>query len=166
MTGVTHPRPAFRIRAMTRADLPQVTGIERDCFGTDAWPAQAFRDLVAAFGQSTPSRGAIWVAEQPESGEILGYAGVEVSALCGEMDIINIAVAAAYRRRGIGRAFLEKIVKRCRESRVPLLWLRVRASNVGAQQFYRQTGFEARGQFEGYYLDPNEPAIIMAMDVQ
>jgi [ribosomal protein S18]-alanine N-acetyltransferase len=166
MARVTFIPSEPRIRAMAAADLPQVAAIERDSFGAEAWPAQAFRDLVAAFGKARPSRGSIWVAEEPATHEILGYAGVEVSALCGEMDIINIAVAAPHRRRGIGRAFLDRIVTHCREVHVPLLWLRVRASNLGAQAFYRRLGFEPRGQFDAYYLDPDEPAIIMAMDVQ
>jgi ribosomal-protein-alanine N-acetyltransferase len=107
----------------------------------------------------------MWVAADRQTGEILGYAGVEVSALWGEMDVINIAVAPAHRRRGIGRLLLEHIVALCRRRGVPLLWLRVRASNRGAQRFYRRMGFRARGRFQGYYVDPDEPAIIMAMDV-
>jgi ribosomal protein S18 acetylase RimI-like enzyme len=41
----------------------------------------------------------------------------------------------------------------------------VRASNRGARRFYRQMGFRERGRFQAYYLDPDEPAVIMAMDV-
>ena len=165
MANVTRVRPGFRIRTMQAEDLPQVAAIEHDCFGPEAWPAQAFRDLVRVFAESRPSRGAAWVAEDPADREILGYTGVEVSALSGEMDIINIAVAAPHRRRGIGRGFIEKIIQHCRHLGVPLLWLRVRASNVSAQQFYRRLGLERRGRFAGYYLDPDEPAMIMAMDV-
>jgi ribosomal protein S18 acetylase RimI-like enzyme len=133
---------------MTRRDLARVAAIELNVFGRDAWPLHAFRDLLAAFSQARPVRGAMWVAEDPRTGELLGYAGVEVSALWGEMDVINIAVAAEYRRRG-----------------VPLLWLRVRASNRGARRFYRRMGFRERGRFQRYYEDPAEPAVIMAMDV-
>jgi ribosomal protein S18 acetylase RimI-like enzyme len=53
----------------------------------------------------------------------------------------------------------------CRRRWVPLLWLQVRASNRGAQRFYRMMGFRVRGRFQGYYVDPDEPAVIMAMDV-
>jgi ribosomal-protein-alanine acetyltransferase len=107
----------------------------------------------------------MWVADDSATGEILGYAGVEVSALWGEMDIINIAVAAAHRRRGVGQRLLRRIVGLCRRRGVSLLWLRVRASNRGAQRFYRQMGFQARGRFQGYYVDPDEPAVIMAMEL-
>ena len=150
---------------MARRDLPSVAAIERDAFGREAWPAQAFKDLLAAFSRATSVRGAMWVADDPTTGEILGYAGVEVSALWGEMDIINIAVAAGHRRRGVGQLLVRQIVGLCRRRGVPLLWLRVRASNRGAQRFYRQMGFQARGRFRGYYLDPDEPAVIMALEV-
>ncbi|RPI06265.1 MAG: ribosomal-protein-alanine N-acetyltransferase [Zetaproteobacteria bacterium] len=150
---------------MTRRDLARVAAIERAAFDRDAWPLQAFKDLLAAFAQAKPARGALWVAEDPGTGDILGYAGVEVSALLGEMDIVNIAVAAEHRRRGVGRLFIDRIVRLCRRRGVPLLWLRVRASNRGARRFYRQMGFRERGRFQGYYLDPDEPAVIMALEM-
>jgi len=150
---------------MSCRDLGQVAALELAAFGREAWPLHAFKDLLAAFSQAKPPRGAMWVAVDPKTDEILGYAGVEVSALWGEMDIINIAVAVEHRRGGIGRLFIERIVRLCRRRGIPLLWLRVRASNRGAQRFYRQMGFRVRGRFEGYYVEPDEPAIIMAMDV-
>jgi len=150
---------------MIRSDLPRVASIERAAFGREAWPLYAFKDLLAAFAQAKPPRGAMWVAADAKTGDIFGYAGVEVSALWGEMDIINIAVAAEHRRRGIGRLFIERIVSLCRRRGVPLLWLRVRASNRGARKFYRLMGFRERGRFQGYYEDPDESAVIMVMEV-
>lgn len=161
MTSPARPR----IRPMTRHDLARVAALELATFGQEAWPLHAFKELLAAFSHAEPLRGAMWVAEDPKTVEFLGYAGVEVSALWGEMDIINIAVAPAHRRRGVGRLLLECVVSLCRRRGVPLLWLRVRASNLGARRFYRRLGFRERGRFQGYYLDPDEPAVIMAMDV-
>lgn len=158
------PSPA-RIRRMTARDLRRVAALEAVCFGAEAWPLQSFKELLAAFAKAEPSRGEMWIAEDPGTGELLGYAGVEVSALWGEMDVINIAVAPEHRRRGVGRALLGWIVRRCRREGVPLLWLRVRASNRTARRFYRRLGFRQRGRFDGYYQDPDEPAIIMAVDV-
>ena len=153
------------IRPMTTRDLKQAVAMEAACFGADAWPQQAFRELLRVFGQGGPTRGGLWVAEDSGSGEVLGYAGIEVSALWGEADIINIAVAAQHRRRGVGRALLEWIIRRCRRSGIELLWLRVRASNRSAQRFYRSMGFDQRGKFTGYYRDPNEAAVLMATDL-
>ena len=150
---------------MSRRDLAWVVALERATFGREAWPLQAFKDLLTAFSNAQPPRGAMWVAADRKTDELLGYAGVEVSALWGEMDVINIAVAPACRRRGVGRLLLQHIVALCRRRGVPLLWLRVRASNRSARRFYREMGFRERGRFQGYYVDPDEPAVIMAMDV-
>jgi ribosomal protein S18 acetylase RimI-like enzyme len=89
-----------------------------------------------------------------------------VSALWGEVDVINIAVDPAHRRRGVGRALLDMIVRLCRRHAVPLLWLRVRMSNRTARRFYHRLGFQLRGRFDHYYQDPDEPAILMAMDLE
>jgi len=150
---------------MMRCDLKQVVAIEAVCFGGEAWPRQAFADLLEAFVQARPSRGGLWVAEDRDTGEVLGYAGIEESALKGEADIINIAVAEAHRRRGVSRALVGWIVRYCRRRGIEMLWLRARASNVSAQRFYRAVGFQECGRFHGYYHDPAEPAILMAMDL-
>jgi ribosomal-protein-alanine N-acetyltransferase len=150
---------------MTVRDLPQVAAVEAVCFGTDAWPREAFAELLRAFGQARPTRGRLWVSEDPKTEEVLGYAGIEVSALWGEADLINIAVAATHRRRGVGRMLVEWIVRRCRRDGIEMLWLRVRASNRSARRFYRVLGFQERGRFDGYYRDPDEPAVLMALDL-
>jgi ribosomal protein S18 acetylase RimI-like enzyme len=150
---------------MAARDLGPVSALELATFGAEAWPRQAFKDLLAAFAQAKPVRGALWVAEDRRSGEILGYAGIEVSALWGEIDLINIAVDSRHRRRGVGRLLLGRVISLCRRRGVPILWLRVRASNRSAPRFYRQLGFRSRGRFQEYYIDPSEPAVIMAMDL-
>ncbi len=161
----TRWRSRVRIRLMTSRDLKQVDAIEQVCFGADAWPRHVFRELLQAFRQAHPTRGGLWVAEDLGNGEVLGYAGIEVSALWGEADIIDIAVAQAHRRRGVGRMLLEWTIRRCRRSGIEMLWLRVRVSNRSARRFYRVMGFEERGKFTGYYQDPDEPAILMAVDL-
>jgi len=151
---------------MAARDLARVQAIEAEAFGCEAWPIEAFREVLAAFAHSRPPRGGLWVAEHRRTGEILGYAGVEVSALRGEMDLINIAVGRAWRRQGVGAALLRHVLAHCRRLHVPLLWLRVRAGNREARAFYRRLGFRPRGRFAGYYQDPDEAAVIMAMEVE
>lgn len=150
---------------MTGRDLKQVVATEDACFGAEAWPREAFVQLLRAFRQARPTRGGLWVAADPATGEVLGYAGIEVSALWGEADLINIAVAPEHRRLGVGRTLLTWVIRRCRRMGVEMLWLRVRASNRSAREFYRVMGFTERGTFAGYYRDPDEPAILMGMDL-
>ncbi len=156
----------LRIVPMTGRDIPRVAAIEAAAFGAEAWPPEVFQELLRAFAGARPARGKLWVARDAISGEVVGYAGVEVSALRGEMDVVNIAVAKEHRREGVGEALIRVIMAHCRRLRVPLLWLRVRASNAGARRFYTRMGFRSRGQFAGYYEDPGEPAVIMAIDME
>lgn len=156
---------AVRVRPMAARDVPHVATIEAASFGREAWPAEEFRALRRAFAQARPRRGALWSAVDSRTDEVLGYVGVEISALRGEADIINIAVGRAHRRRGVGQALVARVFAFCRRRGVELLWLRVRASNRGARRFYRYLGFAERGRFADYYQDPDEPAVIMAVEV-
>ena len=151
---------------MTVRDLKRIVPIEAVCFRSEAWPRDAFLELLRAFARSQPTRGALWVAEDATTGDVLGYAGIEMSALWGEVDIINIAVAPEHRRRGVGRVLVEWIIRFCKRRGVPFLWLRVRAANRPARRFYREMGFQQRGRLDGYYQDPDEPAILMGMDLE
>ncbi|MGH7263518.1 MAG: ribosomal protein S18-alanine N-acetyltransferase [Candidatus Rokuibacteriota bacterium] len=145
---------------MRLADAPAVGRIERDVFGRDAWPAAAFRYLEHVFRLARPSRGRLWTA-CAAGGRVVGYVGVELSALGGEADVINLAVEPGHRRRGVGGRLLGTAVAYCRARRIPLVWLRVRAGNRAAQAFYRRCGFHPVGRFRGYYDGPREDAILM-----
>jgi [ribosomal protein S18]-alanine N-acetyltransferase len=100
------------------------------------------------------------VAED-QPGAIRGYVGVELSALGGEADVINLAVHPAHRRHGVGRRLLTAAVAYCRRRQIPLVWLRVRASNRSARAFYGRCGFVVVGRFRGYYEQPREDAVLM-----
>jgi ribosomal-protein-alanine acetyltransferase len=145
---------------MRAADLAVVSRIERVVFGREAWPRPAFGYLLAVFAASRPSRGRLWVATSRE-GTVLGYAGIELSALGGEADVVNLGVHPGARRHGVGRALLDVALAYCRGRQVPLVWLRVRAGNRGARAFYRRCGFVVIGRFRGYYDTPREDAVLM-----
>ncbi len=72
-----------------------------------------------------------------------------------EAEVLNIAVAAEFLRRGVGRALLAQAAART-------LHLEVRASNAGAIAFYRALGFTESGRRRAYYRDPLEDAMLMS----
>lgn len=55
--------------------------------------------------------------------------------------ITDVAVLAAYRRRGVARALLERVEEEARLRRKRYLGLYVNATNQSAQQLYYSTGF-------------------------
>lgn len=155
-------RASVRVRLMRPGDVAAVARIERAVFGAEAWPRGAFAYLCEVFSASVPPRGRLWVVEG-DDGRILGYTGIELSALGGEADIINVAVDPAHRRRGVGRRLLAAVATYSRQRHVALLWLRVRAGNRSARAFYRRYGFRMVGRFRDYYDDPPEDALLMAL---
>ena len=56
--------------------------------------------------------------------------------------IANVAVHPDYRRRGIGRALTERVMKQARDKRASSVWLHVRDDNSGAIKLYADLGFE------------------------
>lgn len=141
-----------------------LASLEALCFGPDAWPKEAFTDLLETYSQSSDFRGQIWVAIDDHSHAVLGYVALEVSSL-GEAELSNLAVAPAFRRQGVGRLLTSFVISICQEIGVSLLWLRVRASHTDAVEFYEACGFAVRGEFRDYYEDPLEDALIMAIDL-
>jgi ribosomal protein S18 acetylase RimI-like enzyme len=63
----------------------------------------------------------------------------------------NLAVAPAWRRRGVGRSLLDRCLELGRSISVARASLEVRASNSGARALYTAAGFTAVGRLPGYY---------------
>jgi len=73
-----------------------------------------------------------------------------------EVEILNLAVSAAFRRMGIAKALLAGL-HACD------IFLEVRESNLPARGLYRSTGFREVGLRPGYYQNPDEGAIVMRL---
>ncbi|MEG1518162.1 MAG: GNAT family N-acetyltransferase, partial [Raoultibacter sp.] len=80
-----------------------------------------------------------------------GYVGGWV--VDGRVQILKVAADPAYRRRGIARELLARLAADARDLGARDVTLEVRASNEGAQAFYRDLGFEEIGTRPHYYAD-------------
>ena len=56
--------------------------------------------------------------------------------------IANVATHPDYRRRGIGRALTERVMKQARDKKASAIWLHVRDDNPGAIKLYQDLGFQ------------------------
>ena len=72
-----------------------------------------------------------------------------------------MAVSPEYRRKGVGDALMEVMLKVTEESGVLSHTLEVRKSNAGALRLYEKHGFKIAGERKGYYEDNGEDALIM-----
>lgn len=126
--------------------LDGVWEIEKECF---AYPWS--REDLAAQIENEQSHFAVAV---DEDGTVAGYAGVQI--ICGEGYITNVAVLPRYRRKGIAKALMLKVM----ENEMDFLTLEVRKSNAPAIKLYEKLGFSKVGERRNFYSDPEEDALL------
>jgi ribosomal-protein-alanine N-acetyltransferase len=146
------------IRAIAASDLERVLTLaarspeaapwtrgdyERACRGDlDGW--------VAALGKN-------------EERHLVGF--LVARRMADEMEILNLAVEEALRRRGVASSLLEAALAFGRVRGARRVFLEVRASNAGAIAFYERQGFALAGRRPGYYADPPEHALVLSREL-
>lgn len=153
--------PGFALRPMEEADLPTVAELEAELFGAEAWsPALLASELAGARGGDR-----VYVVVHPdgESATVAAYGGVWIGDGRGDADVLTIATAPEYRRRGIGGLVLDTLVSRARRAGCHAVLLEVRRSNLSAQLLYTSREFEVIGHRRRYYADPTEDAVVMRL---
>ena len=75
----------------------------------------------------------------------------------GELEVLNLAVAPEFRRRGVARQLLAALLEQYQGE----FYLEVRESNLTAQMCYKSLGFQEVKRRPNYYESPNEAAIVM-----
>lgn len=127
--------------------------IEQEVF-TDPWSPRDFRDCVVS--------DAVFLVAEAAAGHEESVAGYVVAHdAAGEGEILNLAVAPARRRRGIGRALVEQVLAVLGARGVSEVFLEVRESNAGARALYGALGFAEVGRRTRYYRRPVEDAVVL-----
>ena len=139
------------LRRLDAADLDLVEAIERESYRTP-WSRSMFDAELRK-----PSSLALGAFTQDDV--LVGYAFV--SRYVDAWHVMNVAVADAFRRRGIASALLGRLFEVTESDSRRGFTLEVRVSNAGAIRLYEQLGFEPRGLRRGYYTDNREDALIM-----
>jgi len=83
-----------------------------------------------------------------------------------EGEILNLVVNPDCRRQGVGNALVKSLLKLFAQAAVLKVFLEVRESNSQAIMFYTELGFRQTGKREGYYRDPMEAALILALGIK
>ncbi len=94
-----------------------------------------------------------------ENDALIGYGAFWQAA--DSADITNVAVHPDYRKRGLGKQILEKLLCDAAARGVRQMYLEVRKSNMAAQALYTTCGFVSVGERKNYYTDNGEDAVIM-----
>lgn len=141
----------LEIQQMTKEHIDSVLAIEQSCFALP-WTREDFER------EMTENKLAIYSIAVLD-GNIVGYAGMW--HIVTEGHITNVAVLQEYRRRGIGKALLERMIAIAEQKEMIGITLEVRISNIAAQKLYIKYGFRPEGFRKKYYQDTKEDAIIM-----
>lgn len=160
-TPVTEPTMStteplqVHLRWMIRRDLPEVLAIEQESFEFP-WGLEDFfhclgTDDSIALVAELSGRGA--------ASPVVGFMVFQFDH-CG-IQLLNLAVAAAYRRRGLGRQMLVRLTQKLAMLRRERIEAVVRETNLGAQMFLRDSGYRATKILRGFFEDTPEDAYLM-----
>lgn len=114
------------------------------------------------FGECVTLGVAFLVAEA--HGTVAGY--VVARAAADEGEILNLGVAAAHRRRGVGGALTTAVLALLGAQGVRVVYLEVRDSNAGARLLYESLGFLEVARRARYYRHPVEDAVILRATIE
>lgn len=144
-----------RFRPMTVDDLPTIRPIE-DASYSHPWSAGNFSDALAA-GYNA------WMLIDADT--CLGYS-VSMRVL-DEAHLLNLTVAPAHRRQGLGRVLLAHALEHAAGQGASTAFLEVRVSNLHAIALYHAHGFSDLAQRRDYYpASPGrEDALIMKLEL-
>lgn len=111
---------------------------------------------ASEFGSILRTRGT--VLRVADAGGVL--AGFGLARVAGdEAELLTLAVDAAQRRQGMGRALLQELMSACKTSGAVQIFLEVVADNTAACALYAGEGFERLGLRRGYLRDENGASI-------
>ncbi len=144
----------MNLRRMTAADLPAVNELDRLSFSLP-WPMGAFENEL----MNPNAR--CWVVELEEQ-----VAAVLVLwRVLDEAHIGTVAVHPNFRRRGIGKRLLRKVMDESYAEGARMFHLEVRAGNAAAIALYEQFGFKEVNRRPRYYQNNGEDAVSMRLDL-
>ena len=140
----------MKFTQMKTDHVTQVAELEKMCFSTP-WSENSIRSELQ-------NDLALWLVALQDD-VVVGYIGSQT--ICGETDMMNVAVHPDWRRRGIAEMLIEQLVTELKSMKSKSLALEVRASNSLAIALYEKLGFRQVGCRPNYYRNPKEDALIL-----
>lgn len=127
------------IKNLFTGHIRQIVEIENQCF-IDPWTDNWFE----AFILSDEISWGVYIDKK-----LIAY----LFAVWDEdtLHLVNIAVKADFRRKGIAKSLLRKLYKTALQSKIEYISLEVRRSNLTAIDFYISEGFLLVDERIGYY---------------
>jgi ribosomal-protein-alanine N-acetyltransferase len=152
---------SWLLDTISRADeLAPILAIEQRSF---RWPW----GRLSFEGELTCRNACNLIVKSSENGVgdgVIAYAFLRLAA--DELHILKIAVAPAWRGKGIATRLAERCLKMAAERGATSAHLEVRPSNTPAVGLYQKLGFDVIGRRHNYYTDSKEDALVMMKNLK
>ena len=147
----------FEIVPMKAGDLDEIMDIERVSFRAP-WSRQVF---VEEFDRDWAYVDVL--KERKVDALVLAF--VNYWLVRDEVHVLNVATRPEARKQGHGSRLLEHVIAFANRHKCRYVTLEVRRSNAGAIRLYRKYGFRPVGVRPNYYVEDNEDAIVMLLEL-
>ena len=135
---------------LNASHVAQIAELEKICF-SDPWSERSVASEL-------DNKLSCWLVAM-EGQQVAGYIGSQT--VCGETDMMNVAVHPDHRRKGIAETLILSLIAELKAMQSHCLTLEVRASNMSAISLYEKLGFSEIGRRKNYYRNPKEDALIL-----
>jgi polysaccharide biosynthesis protein PslH len=134
----------LELRPATVADLEAIARLQERAREASQWEPVRYLDYDATVAMA--------------GGALAGFVAARRTTY-DETEILNLAVAPEFRRRGVAT----RLLLDCFQRLPGTFFLEVRASNTAAQTLYAGLGFTTAGKRPRYYDNPVEDAVVMRL---
>lgn len=135
----------MRMERMTSADIDAVYDMSLEIFPDEPWPRDRYIDI----------------ANDPDAYFFIAYWGDDMAGYCGMYHntslhppyckITTLGVGAKFRRRGIAKTLMTKVLGLARQLGLSRAKLEVHTENSGAIRLYESLGFKTETTEKDYY---------------
>lgn len=132
-------------------DIVEIAALEEK-YIPDGWSEKAFSDWFENNNDPIIFKAVI-------NEKIIGF--INGSYVCGEGELLNIAVDEAFRDCGVGSALLTALEEYLSEKNTEIIFLEVREKNTSAIKFYEKHNFIRNGLRKNYYKNPVDNGVLM-----
>lgn len=150
--------PDVIVRGARRAEAAAIARLHAATLET-AWDKASITKLMAE-----PTT--IAILATIDADRLAGFALGRIAA--DEFEIMSVAVAAEYRRSGIGRRLVLRMLAEAGARGVHRAFLEVAETNTPAATLYATCGFDVCGRRRGYYTHADgssEDALVLAREL-
>ena len=138
-------------RRMVPGDAAMAAALEKETLGREAWSEAQLREAA-------DRRDSLYIVAE-SGGTHVAHAGIK--DVCGIGELGNVCVHPDYRRRGIGRELISRLIRPGEGFCEGDVTLEVRCANEAAFMLYKKCGFKEEGIRPGFYEEPADDARIM-----